>query len=91
MRIQSVEKEKEEEEETVEKRVETKVYFPKEKDGNKDEKMILTTQYLLDKVLGAVSEARFNMKTKGTEGLRPLIDELKGIYSKGNYESLLTK
>ena len=44
--------------------------------------MVLTTQYLLDNVLGAISEARFNMKTKGTEGLAGLINELKAIYDR---------
>ena len=56
-----------------------------EREGKKDDKLILTTQYLMDNVLGAISEARFNMKRKNTSGLKSLIKELKTIYEKGCY------
>lgn len=51
-----------------------KMMYPREVEGQTDEKLVLTTQYLLDNVLWAISEARFNMKNKGKIGLRPLID-----------------
>jgi hypothetical protein len=57
------------------------------KECKNDDKLILTTQYLLDNVLGAISEARYIMKTKGKESLRSLIEELKEIYARGNYQS----
>ncbi len=59
--------------------------YSKENTGKKDEKLILTTQYLLDNVLGAISEAKFSMKSKNKTGLRSLIEELKGIWRRGNY------
>ena len=48
--------------------------------GKKDDRLVLTTQYLLDNVLTAVSEAKFNMKVKNESGLKPLISELKAIW-----------
>ena len=57
--------------------------------SRKDEKLILTTQYLFDNVLGAISEAKFNMKRKNTQGLQALISELKEIYNRGNYKNCL--
>lgn len=46
---------------------------------------MLTTQYLMDNVLVAVSEAKFKMKSKGKESLGDFIDELKSIWIRGNY------
>lgn len=66
-----------------------KVFNPKELNIKKDDKMVITTQYLLDSVLGAISEAKFNIKTKGKSSIRALIDELKDIYARGNYQPCL--
>lgn len=56
--------------------------------GKKDDKLILTTQYLMDNVLGAVSEARLQLKMR-TQGNKPtlkqMIEQLKKIYARGNY------
>lgn len=51
----------------------------------KDEKIVLTTQYLVDNVLGAIAEAKFNMRSKRRTTLRYFIDELKAIFDRGNY------
>ena len=70
------------------KNVENKIYYT-ETGGKKDDKLILTTQYLVDNVLGAVSEARFSMKLKGNKDLASLINELKKIYERGNFKPSL--
>ena len=86
MNIEPVVENVEEEPENPLKNVENNNVYQKEKGGKKDEKLILTTQYIVDNVLGAVSEARFNMKTKGTKDLTSLIGELKAIYEKANFK-----
>lgn len=56
----------------------------------KDEKLLLMNQYLLDNVLGPISEAKFNMRlSKKEQTLKNFISELKGIYNRGNYRSCL--
>lgn len=73
----------------IEEQAETNADHFKEKSIKRDDKMIVTTQYLLDNVLGAISEAKFNMKRQGKSSLRSLIDELKNIYSKNDFKPCL--
>ena len=44
---------------------EKKTFYEHPRGLKKDDKVVLTTQYLMDNVLVAVSEARFKMKSSG--------------------------